>query len=254
MEHMEDTEIDSVFIKKLLALGKANKFKEYLDLLHKGLSKVTVQESNEPMLSLKNHLHKKIVIDLAKLPIELSEKEQHSRLYLRRSVIEKLNRVQEKLPDGLRLMIRDPFRSKDVVTKLYGAYMKRVMKERGLDKHAADLYVRNILALPDDPVTPGHMTGGAVDVVLALPDGSRAPMTVDTKIIPWERQMLTDCPGLPDEALRYRRLLKSAMRQEGFHNYFREYWHYSWGDAYFAVRRKKKVACYGIPPPKLFVK
>lgn len=33
-------------------------------------------------------------------------------------------------------------------------------------------------------------------------------------------------------------------------SYSREYWHYSYGDAYWAVRRKNKVAIYGIPQEK----
>ena len=44
-----------------------------------------------------------------------------------------------------------------------------------------------------------------------------------------------------------RKVLVEAMASAGFRNYAREYWHYSYGDAYWAVRRKEKVAIYGIP-------
>ena len=66
--------------------------------------------------------------------------------------------------------------------------------------------------------------------------------------MPRKLQAPTFCDGLPDELVQRRRLLYGALTAQGFHNYSREYWHYSYGDAYWAVRRKDKTAIYGIPP------
>ena len=239
-------EIDEEFVLKLRELGRANRYQEYLDILHPTLKQVVLDESDEPLLYLGEHLDQRIAIDLAELPIELTEEEHDSRLYLRKGIIERLNRVQASLPDNFRLCVRDPLRTEDIVWKLYHAYVAHAIKEQSIDQKTADLYVRNILALPDDPVTPGHMTGGAIDVVLLHADGSRAQMVIDYELIPRKEQMFTDCEGLPEHVVYYRQLLKTHMEQEGFLNYFREYWHYSFGDSYWAVRRRKKIAHYGL--------
>lgn len=243
----KESGVDEEFVNRLRKLGQADRHQEYLETLHKALEQVVLNESDEPLLHLREHLDPRIVVDLAKLPIELTEEDRRSRLYLRSGIIERLNRVQSSLPDGFRLCVRDPLRAKDIIWKLYHAYMENAIKDQGVDVREADLYVRNILALPDDPVTPGHMTGGAVDVVLLHADGSRAPMVIDYSIIPRKEQMFTDCPRLPERVVYHRELLKKHMEQEGFLNYFREYWHFSFGDSYWAVRQKEKIACYGIP-------
>lgn len=242
-----ESEIDEEFVLKLRELGRENRYQEYLDTLHPTLKEVVLNESDEPLLYLKEHLDPRIAINLAELPIELTAEEHHSRLYLRKGIIERLNRVQAALPDEFRLCVRDPLRTEDIVWKLYRAYVANAIEEQGVNEETADLYVRNILALPDDPVTPGHMTGGAIDVVLLHADGSRAQMVIDYEVIPRKEQMFTDCEGLPEHVVYHRQLLKTHMEHEGFLNYFREYWHYSFGDSYWAVRRKKKVAHYGIP-------
>lgn len=248
----KESDIDEELVLKLRQLGRENRYKEYVDMLHEKLEQVILDELDEPLLRLEEHLDPKIAIDLADLPIALTKEEHDSRLYLRKGIVERLNRVQASLPNEFRLCVRDPLRTEDIVWKLYHSYVEHAMKEQAIDEVTADLYVRNMLALPDDPVTPGHMTGGAIDIVLLHADGSRAQMVIDYALIPRKEQMFTDCEGLPEHVVYHRQLLKTHMEQEGFLNYFREYWHYSFGDSYWAVRRKKKVAHYGLPKKRHF--
>jgi D-alanyl-D-alanine dipeptidase len=42
-------------------------------------------------------------------------------------------------------------------------------------------------------------------------------------------------------------ILYKVMIKAGFSNFFREYWHYSYGDGYWAMKRKKKISIYNIP-------
>lgn len=242
------SELDTELIERLRVLGDANDYQGYLDLLNKALEQVEVQENNEPMVRLEGALSSDIYIDLTDLKISVPNDQ---RLFLRKDIMERLNHAQAGLPSGYHLLIRDAFRSEAVVRALYERYVA-LAQEKGLSAHDADLKVRNILAMPDDPVPPGHMTGGALDVILAHDNHERVPLTVDETVIPRDRQMFTFCPDLPQEVLRERRVLYDAMTNVGFHNYFREYWHYSYGDPYWAVRRKNKVAFYGIPPDSVF--
>jgi len=64
-------------------------------------------------LPLKEYLNKDIQINLCDLKIDNTNNED--RLYLRKSVINKLNKAQKLLPSGYHLMIRDAFRSEKLV-------------------------------------------------------------------------------------------------------------------------------------------
>lgn len=245
-------EMDYDFVNRLRKLGDENNYQEYLKVLNKELGLVKILDDGDVMLPLKKHLSPDIFTsDLSDLKIE-ADNEQ--RLYLRKTIIEKLNEAQKKLPKGLHLTIRDAFRPKDIVWKLYYRYMA-ILKERepGISEKEADIKIRNIIAMPDDLVPPGHSTGGAVDVVLAGDDGVRLLFEVDEKLISRDLQMVTSFTDLPNEILQNRKILFDTLTGVGFQNYFREYWHYSYGDPYWAVRRKDKTAIYGLPPKEIFV-
>jgi D-alanyl-D-alanine dipeptidase len=42
-------------------------------------------------------------------------------------------------------------------------------------------------------------------------------------------------------------ILYKALTRVGFSNFFKEYWHYSYGDGYWALKHMKKISFYGIP-------
>lgn len=251
-------ELDIELIEKLQNLGKENKFQEYLDLLNKNLEKVKIEECYEQLLYLPKHLSKDIFIKPfnSEKVIEVeNEKEYRDKLFLRKTIVERLNDAQNILPKDYHLLIVDPLRTENMVWKLYKRYFEKAKKEKPeLSDKKIDLWLRNFLAMPDDPVPPGHMTGGAVDIILANNEGQPIPMEIDYKIIPKEKQGFTFCQGLPKEIEENRKILHDTLTKIGFHNYFREYWHYSYGDPYWAVRRKNKTAIYGIPKKELFEK
>lgn len=249
-------ELDMAFIEQLRKLGKENNFQEYLDLLNKNLEKVKIEECSEHLLYLPRHLSKDIFIkpfDSEKVIDVENEEEYKSKLFLRKTIVGRLNYAQSDLPKGYHLLIMDPLRTENMVWKLYKKYFDKRRKENPeLSDKEIDLWLRNLLAMPDDSVPPGHMTGGAVDVILANNQGEPIPLEIDYNIIPKENQKFTFCPGLPEEIAERRKILYDALTQFGFHNYFREYWHYSYGDPYWAVRRKNKLAIYGVPKKELF--
>lgn len=239
-----DSEIDILFANKLKELLIDNKYEEYLEYLHEELKKVVTEDIGEPLVSL-HTLPQTVVINLVDLHIETIDTD---RLRLRSGVVVLLKQVEENLPKGYHLMIRDAFRSKLIVEQLRALYIQREKeKNPNLSDQEASLLVEMFLATSDDIVPPGHMTGGALDVVLAYDDGTRVPMEVSYDLIPRAKQIRTICEGLPQEIMNNRKILVEAMESVGFHNYSGEYWHYSYGDAYWAVRRKDKKALYGIP-------
>jgi hypothetical protein len=196
-------------------------------LLEKGdLSTVGCWSSKAP-LSGGKEVSRHINEVLAKLPtIPLKYKQKTSGWYLQ---IDPTKIVWDPSKDAIAASIR-----------ARGWRTRLVEHEPGLNESERDLRIRNLLAMPDDVVPPGHMTGGDEK-------GSRVNVEVSPQQIPRKRQALTFCPGLPNEIAEKRRMLLQSLTQQGFHNYSREYWHYSYGDAYWAVRRRLKIAIYGIP-------
>jgi len=61
----------------------------------------------------------------------------------------------------------------------------------------------------------------------------------------------TFAPHLPKETLELRYVLYRALIRQGFTNCRDEWWHYSYGDAAWAVRLGRKTCFYGaISPPR----
>jgi D-alanyl-D-alanine dipeptidase len=241
-----DKELDLTLITRLKELGERNDDAAYLETLNEALRTVRTQDNCEPLVSLDNTiLGERAFIWLVDLGVEANEAQRRQ---LRRMVAEKLRRASETLPAGYSLIIRDAFRTERMTWALYTLYMERLrQREPNLTQAERDIRIRNILAMPDDPVPPGHMTGGAVDVNLGDATGRRLDLELPEAVMSRKLQAPMSCKGLPVTLVERRRILYDAMTGQGFHNYFREYWHYSYGDAYWAVRRKHKVTLYGIP-------
>ncbi len=90
-------------------------------------------------------------------------------------------------------------------------------------------------------IAPPHSTGGAMDVVL-LRDGRSLDMG-------WGFNQSGDgsrtAAPVNQEARHHRESLAAAMSAAGFINYPAEWWHWSYGDRYWAFQAGHDTACYG---------
>jgi tetratricopeptide (TPR) repeat protein len=105
-------------------------------------------------------------------------------------------------------------------------------------------------ALGDYVSPPGvapHVTGGAVDLTLCTETGTELPMGTQVNATPPESDEAchTAYAGVPEEAARNRRTLGAAMTAAGFVNYPMEWWHWSYGDRYWAFTTGARHAPYG---------
>ncbi len=238
---------DYIVINKLQELDKTNNLEGYLNFVKDCFKKIQIKENNDPLVPLKEFLDKDIQINLCDLKV--ADINNEDRLFLRKTIIEKLNQAQKLLPQGYHLVIRDAFRSEALVWKLYDFYCKSIKQNQPkLSDKEVDILVRSKIAMPDDSVPPGHMTGGAVDVVLGDDKGDFIPTRIfGTDFINSSDHQYTFCKNLPKEMYNNRMILYNAMIKVGFSNISREYWHYSYGDGNWAAKRKKKISFYGIP-------
>ncbi|MFE9454584.1 M15 family metallopeptidase [Streptomyces sp. NPDC006739] len=102
-----------------------------------------------------------------------------------------------------------------------------------------------------DPTSPvevaPHCAGAAVDLTLIDTDGVELDMggAVNGHRTGDERWCPFDAPGLSATARDNRHLLAQCLREEGFVNYPSEWWHWSYGDRYWALMTSTPAAVYG---------
>jgi D-alanyl-D-alanine dipeptidase len=56
---------------------------------------------------------------------------------------------------------------------------------------------------------------------------------------------MTDSKKISPAAIKYRKIMSKALEDAGFVNYPTEYWHWSYGDRYWAYVKKQPNAIYG---------
>lgn len=140
--------------------------------------------------------------------------------------------------------LREAWRSPERQKFLYDYYFASLDPEK---RFAARRRLANRFFAPyDQKAPPGHSTGGAVDVWLL--DERGEPIALDG---PGKRfkSAPTFSRLLPAEVRASRLLLHDAMAQAGFTNCRDEWWHYSFGDAGWAVRGGETECIYGTKYP-----
>ncbi len=163
--------------------------------------------------------------------------------YLRERVAQMLGKAAQSLPAGFQFGVIDAWRPFQRQERIYD-YMTKCALE--VHPHLTFTQLRRKVnrwvAPPHEKAPPGHCTGAAVDVYLLDEQGE--PVNVSS---PYTRFSAapTYSYGLSPEAHANRMLLVNAMLGVGFSNCRDEWWHYSFGDAGWAVRMGLQECCYG---------
>jgi D-alanyl-D-alanine dipeptidase len=97
------------------------------------------------------------------------------------------------------------------------------------------------------PEVGGHPTGAAIDLTLQRIDGAHVDMgtVLNANDAESSGACFTGSAFITREAARNRAVLCEAMTAAGFVNYPSEWWHWSYGDRYWAVVSGKPNAIYG---------
>lgn len=164
--------------------------------------------------------------------------------YVRQTVAEMCERAARTLPSGYHLGLVEGWRPIERQQRIYDSMWKFALEAFPNRDHAGlRRTVCRWVAPTDQKAPPGHCTGAAVDVWLLDDDGE----TIDVSS-PYDRFKAapTYSLGLSDQAHRNRTILVEAMLGAGFSNCRDEWWHYSWGDAGWAVRMGEAECGYGL--------
>lgn len=196
---------------------------------------VPIEESNEPFVDLRDYPV------LATIDHPRAKSPAGTRLHCRRGVAERLVAADRSLPERVRLLVLECHRPLDLQRRYWEANLASLVK-----KHpgwSEEQLVRENARFVAPPWSvPPHSTGGAVDLVLVDEDGCELYM--GSALNEEGPLMRTDADGISQEAKANRLTLLEAMRSAGFVNYPHEWWHYSYGDRYWAYVTGRKVACY----------
>lgn len=180
------------------------------------------------------------------------EATQNDYTKMRKTVFEKLCAVQASLPNGYRLRLYEGYRSLEVQKMLFDNEYARV-KVRYPNESPAFLFhettrlVSPVVNFDGSMNIPAHNTGAAVDVEILDENGELLDMGMACK--EWIEVnpdlCLTHYQNISEQVKANRTLLLSAMQAQGFVNYATEWWHFSYGDRYWAFHTKETNAIYG---------
>ncbi|MFG2094379.1 nitrilase-related carbon-nitrogen hydrolase [Streptomyces sp. NPDC048612] len=165
--------------------------------------------------------------------------------FLREGVLQRLLAAQESLPDGLRLQFVEGYRPPGLQRRYFEEYTGE-LRAAHPDWDAERLH-RAASRYVSPPGIAPHSAGGAVDLTLVTADGGHVDMGTPVNASPEESEgaCYTGAPDLTPAARTHRRVLNAALTAAGLVNYPTEWWHWSYGDRYWALATGADRALYG---------
>ncbi|GLY19065.1 D-alanyl-D-alanine dipeptidase [Kineosporia sp. NBRC 101677] len=190
------------------------------------VSAVPVRESGEPM-------------------VRLSPAYGPAQAPVRASLASRLASAQTMLPRGLRLRVVEGHRPVGQQQAIIDRYSAEV---RAAHPDAPPEALKSLVARFVSPIDVApHVAGAAVDLTIVDSDGQELDLGTEIDATPETSNgaCYFDSP-LIDAAARYnRRLLAAALHSVGLVNYPTEWWHWSFGDRYWALGVSARYAVYG---------
>lgn len=177
--------------------------------------------------------------------------------FMRYTVYKKLKEAQTRLPSKYRFCLYEAYRSPELQKKLFEIHLTNIKNhypnwsDDETFKEATKLF--SPMTNPDGSQNiPPHSTGGAIDLYLVNMQGEPIDMGIHPK--DWMQDIdgslsLTGSTNISAEAVKNREIMFQALSSVGFVNYPTEYWHWSYGDKYWALLKHNHYAIYGTTSP-----
>lgn len=196
------------------------------------LNRIKERENGEPLVDIREYAPSVKLMRPQVIP------------YVRRRVAEMCEVASNRLPKGHFLSLVEGWRPLERQQRIYD-FMWESAQEAfpNRDHRSLRRTVCRWVAPTDQKAPPGHCTGGAVDVWLVDEAGEQIDVTSPLDRF---RTAPTYSLGLSDTAQVNRMILVETMLSVGFSNCRDEWWHYSFGDAGWAVRVGEPACLYGL--------
>ncbi|MFI1104502.1 M15 family metallopeptidase [Streptomyces melanogenes] len=169
--------------------------------------------------------------------------------HLREGVIDRLLQAQAVLPHGLRLLLIEGYRPPSQQRRYFEEYAAE-LRNTHQDWSTAQIRAATSRFVSPPEIAP-HSAGAAVDLTLAGLDGRELDLGTPIDANPEQSAgaCYTHADTITNEARRNRTVLAAALTSAGLVNYPTEWWHWSFGDRYWALATKAPAALYGPKEP-----
>lgn len=220
----------------------------------KGWKEVDINDNNEELVSVKNR-HDRITVFPHYYNAEIIGSIDD--ILVRESVSDMLISALEYLPENWRFIVYDGYRPYEVQLSLYNNHFNILKnKHKELPEHEIKSMTEIYVSYPSTKYScpSPHLTGGSVDLSIIDESNNTVSMGSDFDQFSgrsctnfFEKKLLKD--GDLSEAeyvfLYNRRILFHALTSVGFSNYSEEWWHFDYGNQFWAVV-EKKTAIYNL--------
>ncbi|NJQ08783.1 M15 family metallopeptidase [Streptomyces lonarensis] len=169
--------------------------------------------------------------------------------HLRAGVLERLLDAASRLPDGVRLALVEGYRPPELQRRSFDTYRERLRAE-GRHRSEEELHEATSRYVAPPTVAP-HPSGAAADLTLIGVDGQDLDMGTAVGATPEESDdaCCTAALSITPRARENRRLMGDVLRAAGMVNYPTAWWHWSYGDQYWALATGAPYALYGPREP-----
>jgi len=208
---------------------------------------IPIQENNEPLIDLRNQN----VLAFGPSP-EVPNNTDYTKM--RKSVYDKLLVAQYTLPDGIKFRLYEAYRSLKLQKTLFQNRYSIVQQANPDWTHEAIFIettklVSPVINLDGSTNVPPHSTGAAIDICLIDVNGQCLDMGIALE--DWIKDLdgsfsMTNSTKISEAAQQNRKIMSAALEAVGFVNYPTEYWHWSYGDRYWAYNKHEPHAIYGV--------
>ena len=195
----------------------------------KNIGMVRLKESYEPLVELVRH--PKIIINSSTV---------EEPVLLRKKVALRLYKIADKLPENLYIKIYSAYRSRIKLYEIWKVELEKMERENPNLGRAELLLRLNHKVTSPNVNMGGHDTGAAVD--LALCDAKGNELDFGTKYHDRNADIVTFTKEQKDN----QKYIKKVMKSQDFVQQPGQWWHYSYGDRYWAAYKgKRQGAFYG---------
>jgi zinc D-Ala-D-Ala dipeptidase len=163
----------------------------------------------------------------------------------RASVVQRIAAASLALPPGVRLKIIEAYRPPKVQREEFAALRSRV---KGVKPHLSDVELDlEASRFSAPPSVAPHPTGAAADLTLCDINGVELDMGTSPNSVAVDDSTAsyTDSSEINGAAKERRAILVRALTAHGLVNYPSEWWHWSYGDRYWAFVMGQPAALYG---------
>lgn len=189
-----------------------------------------------------------VLIDIKTVPaLALDERKKDSAgawSNMRVGVVDRLLEAQAWLPAGVRMLVIEGYRPPALQERYFAEHLAQLLRdepswsaERAFSE--ASKHVSPVMTAP-------HPCGAAVDVTLTY-EGVEVDMGTPVNATPQASggACFTGATNVSADAREWREVLCRSMERAGFVNYPPEWWHWSFGDRYWAAVSGAPNAIYG---------